>query len=146
MYRVASFPADRYDTVRAASGDRRAPRKTTVTAARIDGLAAELDTVGRRPDTLRELFALPVRDPPEGVDFRLDDAALRTLRSACGDHAAALAAGREVGPLLDRWDEDAQQWFTPAERRLAGGYELLRTLGDVADVALDAGVDLRVSD
>ena len=143
---MLAFPPETYATVAAVRGDRRAPRTTTVTARRLDGLSTELAAVDRRVDSLRETLRLPERDPPETVEVRLDPAALRALRATCREHAAALAAARPVEPLLERWETDAQQWFTPAERRLAGGYETLRTLADVADVAVDAGVALRVHD
>jgi hypothetical protein len=142
---VVAFPPETYDTVRAVSDERRAPRRTTVTEARLSGLAVELKTVGRRVDTLRETLRLPAADPPEVVEARLDPSTLRVLRAECRDHAEALWAERPVEPLLERWEADAQQWFTPEERRLAGGYETVRTLADVADVAIDAGVALRVS-
>lgn len=143
---MVAFPSETHETVRAVSGDRRAPRRTTVTARRLSGLAVELETVGRRVDDLREILHLPERDPPETVEVRLDPATLRAFRAACRDHAEALRSRREIDPLLERWERDAQQWFTPAERRLAGGYEMLRTLADVADVAIDAGVALRIHD
>lgn len=145
MHRVVAFPPETYDTVRAVSGERRAPRRTTVTEARLSGLAVELKAVGRRVDTLRETLRLPETDPPDVVEARLDPSTLRALRAACRGHAEALWAERPVEPLLERWEADAQQWFTPEERRLAGGYETVRTLADVADVAIDAGVALRVS-
>jgi len=103
-----------------------------------------LRSLGRRVDTLRETLRLPEADPPDVVETRLDPSALRALRAECRGHAEALWAERPVEPLLERWEADAQQWFTPGERRLAGGYETVRTLADVADVAIDAGVALRV--
>ncbi len=141
-----AFREEDYSTVEAARGDRRAPRRTTVTASRMRGLATELDAVGRRVETLRETLRFPARDPPTDVRYRPDQSALRALRADCRAHAEALAAEHDVGALLYRWDADAQQWFTPAERRLAGGYETLRTLTDVADVAIDTGAVVRVHD
>ncbi|MFC7228287.1 hypothetical protein N0B31_12805 [Salinirubellus salinus] len=146
MHRVVAFAPDDYETVRAVRGERRAPRRTTVTAGRLDGLAAELATVDRRVDSLREVLRLPERDPPARVEARLDQSTLRALRTDCRAHAEVLRAERAVDPLLERWAADAQQWFTPAERRLAGGYETLRTLADVADVAIDAGATVRIHD
>jgi hypothetical protein len=143
---VVAFLPEEYETVRAVRGERRAPRRTTVTAGRLDGLAAELETVGRRVDSLREVLRLPESDPPATVETRLDQPTLRALRADCRAHAETLRAERPVDPLLERWAADAQQWFTPAERRLAGGYETLRTLADVADVAVDAGATVRVHD
>jgi hypothetical protein len=146
VHRVVAFRDADYDTVEAVRGERRAPRRTTVTASRLAGLAAELDPLGRRVDTLRETLRLPERAPPDEVRVRLDQTELRALRDDCRAHAETLAAEHDVETLLDRWEVDAQQWFTPAERRLAGGYETLRTLADVADVAIDAGATVRVHD